>query len=121
MAENSCIIMSINTPNTFVVNPEAHTSLQLLHRRSSDEDDGDDEDEGVEETADEQEEEEELEEEKDEEIEEENDDHTPAEELNNGHIDPSPISSSLPSLPFTVGWGRGSQLTPTVIRFNFVS
>ncbi len=120
MAENSCIIMSINTPNTFVVNPEAHTSLQLLHRRSSDEDDGDDEDEGVEETADEQEEEEELEEEKDE----ENDDHTLAEELNNGHIDPSttsPISSSLPSLPFTVGWGRGSQLTPTVIRFNFVS
>jgi hypothetical protein len=127
MAENSCINMIVNPTNTFLVNPEAHTSLQLLHRRSSDEDYGDDDDE--EETEDEQggEEEEELEEEDEVvgEIEEENVDDTLVAELNTDHLNHStapPIFSSLPSFPFAVGWGRGSKSRSIsiVILFNFV-
>jgi hypothetical protein len=123
MAENLCINMIVNPTNTFLVNPEAHTSLQLLHRRSSDEDDGDDDDE--EETEDEQEQEQEQEEEEEEieEIEEENCDDTLVAELSNDHLNHStapPISSSLPSFPFSVGWGRGSRSISIVILLNFV-
>jgi hypothetical protein len=39
MAENPFIDTTINSPNTFFLNPEAHISLQVLHRRSSDEND----------------------------------------------------------------------------------
>jgi hypothetical protein len=121
MAENLCINMIVNPTNTFRVNPEAHTSLQLLHQRLSDEDDGDDDDE--EETEDEQEQEEEEEEEEIEEIEEENCDDTLVAELSNDHLNHStapPIVSSLPSLPFSYGWGRGSRSISIVILFNFV-
>jgi hypothetical protein len=117
MAENLCINMIVNPTNTFV-NPEAHTSLQLLHRRSSDEDDGDDDDE--EETEDEQEQEQQEEEE---EIEEENCDDTLVAELSNDHLNHStapPILSSSPSFPFSRGWGRGSRSISIVILFNFV-
>jgi hypothetical protein len=119
MTENSCINMAMNSTNVFLVNPEAHTSLQLLHRRSSDEDDGDDDEE--EEETEEDEQDEKLEDEKDEEIEdieEENGDDTLIEELNNDHKNHSIPS---PPLPFPVGWGRGSRLLSMVILFNFFS
>ncbi|CAF4999275.1 unnamed protein product, partial [Rotaria sp. Silwood1] len=118
MTEDLFIDTTINSTNTFLVNPEAHTSLQLLHRRSSDEDEDDEEaddvveeDEIVEEEKDEEDEEEELDEEV-EETEEENGHDTLIAEFSNGHVKrstpPSKFSFSS-SCPFTVGWGRGSR------------
>ncbi|CAF3871031.1 unnamed protein product [Rotaria sp. Silwood2] len=107
MTENPFIDTTINSTNTFLVNPEAHTSLQLLHRRSSDEDEDDEEEDDVIE-------EDEIVEEADhevEEIEEENGHDNLIAEFNNDRVkcltSPQKISSS--SCPFTVGWGRGSR------------
>ncbi|CAF3348810.1 unnamed protein product [Rotaria sp. Silwood1] len=115
MTEDLFIDTTINSTNTFLVNPEAHTSLQLLHRRSSDEDEDDEEaDDVVEEdeiVEEEKDEEEELDEEV-EETEEENGHDTLIAEFSNGHVKrstpPSKFSFSS-SCPFTVGWGRGSR------------
>ncbi len=114
MAENLCTDTAINLKNPFF-NPEAHTSLQLLHRRSSDEDDNDDDDDDdvEEETAEnEQDEEEEEKDEEVEDIKEENGDDTLGLECSNDHVNHSttpPVSSSLSSFPFPVIWGRGSR------------
>ena len=71
MAEGSLISTTKNPINSFHVNPEAHASLQLLKRLSSDEDEehGDEEGarEGNEDEAEEEEQENEVEEEEQEE------------------------------------------------------
>jgi len=123
MTENLCISMTINPTNTFLVNREAHTSLQLLHRRSSDEDDEDEEEdtEEGEQEIDEIKEDTEEGEEEIEEIKEENGDDTLVAEFNNNHVNhsksPPSYSSSL-SFPFPVGFGRGSRPISMVTLFN---
>ncbi|CAF0899767.1 unnamed protein product [Rotaria sordida] len=112
MAENPFIDTTINSTNTFLVNPEAHTSLQLLHRRSSDEDEDDEDEDDLVEGDEIVEEEEDEADEEVEETEDDNGDDTLNAEFNNDHIKrsiSSPKISSLSSCPFTVGWGRGSQ------------
>ena len=112
MAAVSLLNTTINSANTCLVNQEAHTALQLLHRRSSDEDDDVDNDDEEEEN------EEELETEEVEEIEEENGDDTLVTENNNelvNHSLSSTNSSSSTSRPFEIGWGRGSRPMSIVI------
>jgi hypothetical protein len=138
MTENLCISMTINPTNTFLVNREAHTALQLLHRRSSDEDDEDEEEdteegeqeieknkeedtEEAEQEIDEIKEDTEEGEEEIEEIKEENGDDTLVAGFNNNHVNhsksPPNYSSSL-SFPFPVGFGRGSRPISMVTLFN---
>ncbi|CAF3626328.1 unnamed protein product [Adineta steineri] len=107
MTEDPFTDTAITSTNTFVINPEAHTSLQLLHRRSSEEGTDDDEEEPEPEDDVGEEDDNNVEEE---ELEEEQDDPILVAELNNAHgndLLSSPEFSSLPSRPFSTGWGRG--------------
>jgi len=128
MSESPLLNTSINSGNTRTVNPEAHTSRQLLNRHSPDEDDEDDVDEeeddegqiGGEEIEDEEEEEEEIGGEEIEEDNEENGDDILVTKVNNEHVNnsfSSIPSSSSPSRPFEPGWGRGSRPMSIVIIF----
>jgi hypothetical protein len=118
MTENPLFNTTINSLTTLIVNPEAHTARQLLHRRSSDEaddNDDDEEEEGDEEAAAATDEEEE--EDKDEEIEEENGDITLVTDFNKDHVNhslsPTKFSSSA-SYAVPVGRGRGSRIPSMV-------
>ena len=112
MAEVPSLHMINVSTNTLLVNPEAHTSLQLLHRVSSDEDEDEDEDE------------QDIIEIEDDEEEEEDGDDPLVEHLNHDSIDKSPTSpklSPLLSKPFPLGRGRGLLgISPVKILEFFV-
>jgi len=118
--ENQFTNTAINPTNTFLFNPEAHTSLRLLNRCSSDEDDEDEEEEEEVEGDEPEEEDDEVDE-----IEEDNGDNTLVSELNNdpGNHSTSPRTfSSSPSCPFSTGWGRGARsLSIVIIFYLFIS
>ena len=114
MAESSCINMAMNVP-TALINREAYTSLQLLHRLSSDEENTNDEAE--------EEEEEEQKNGEAEDIEEESGDSPVVVESDNDHLNHSasaPVLSSSPSFYYPVGRASGSRLKSIVLPFDLI-